>query len=61
METMQAVQFVAEAAAVGVWTMGGYILISATPTDDNGWRAKRFVTRCVGLAVTLSWLAWVTP
>lgn len=58
---MQAVQFVAEAAAVGVWTMGAYILISATPTDENGWRAKRFVARSLGIAVSLSWLAWGTP
>lgn len=41
--------------------MGAYILISATPTDENGWRAKRFVARSLGIAVSLSWLAWGTP
>ena len=61
METMQAVQFVAEAAAVGVWATTGYIFVSKTPKDEAGWRTKRFVARYLGVAVAISWLAWGTP
>ena len=58
---MDIVQFVAEAAAVGVWSVAGYIFVSKTPKDEAGWRTKRFVARYFGVATALSWLAWGAP